>query len=126
MATALGIFSALVVVATFGLWFQRIRQVRIPADRTSWVLAALAGAVLGALALANGPGWIGGLPAAFALLVGTLFVLLVGISAQRTEGAVEVGDVVPDATALDDTGATVRLSDFRGQPALYKFFRGHW
>ena len=126
MATLLGILSAIVVVGTFVLWFRRIRQVRIPADRTIWVVSALTGAALGAFALASAPGWIGGLPAVFAVLVGTLFVVLVGISAQRTEGAIDVGDAVPDVSAPDDTGATVALADFRGQPALYKFFRGHW
>ncbi len=126
MGTLLGILSAAGVVTTFALWFRRIRQVRIPADRRAWVAAALASASLGAIALAYEPGWIGGLLAGFGLLVGLFFSLLVGISAQTTEGAIEVGDLVPDVSALDDANVTIALSSFHGGPALYKFFRGHW
>ena len=126
MGTALGILSAVGAATTFVLWFQRIRQVRIPVDRTAWVAAALSSAALGAIALLNAPGWMGGIPAGLGLLGGTFFSVLVGISAQRTEGAIEAGDIVPDVSALDDSGATVAFSSFRGHPTLYKFFRGHW
>ena len=126
MGTLLGLLSLAGVVVTFFLWFRRIQAVRIPSDRTAFVASALGSAGLGAFALANAPGWIGGVPATLGVLLGLFFSLLVGISAQKTEGALEVGDLVPEVSALDDTEATIELSSFKGAPALYKFFRGHW
>ncbi len=126
MGTLLGILSAVGAFGTFGLWFRRIQQVRIPEDRTAWVVAALVSAGLGVGALFSGPGWIGGILAGLGLLLGGFFSLLVGISAQKAAGAIGVGDAIPEVSALDETGATVALSSFSGTPALYKFFRGHW
>ena len=126
MGTLLGILSAVGSLGTFGLWFQRIQQVRIPEDRTAWVAAALVSAGLGLFALSSGPGWLGGIFAVLGILLGGFFSLLVGISAQKAPGAIAVGDAIPDVSASEDSGARVDLSSFQGAPALYKFFRGHW
>jgi cytochrome oxidase Cu insertion factor (SCO1/SenC/PrrC family) len=37
-----------------------------------------------------------------------------------------VAAAAPDFTAIDQTGRTVRLADFRGSPLLLVFYRGHW
>ena len=126
MGTIFGILSAVGAISTLALWFQRIRAVAIPVDRTAWGVAAMTSAALGVIALANDPGWIGGVPAGLGVFAGLFFSVLIAISGQQTEGAIGVGDTVPDVSADDDTGTTVALSSFRGGPALYKFFRGHW
>jgi peroxiredoxin len=38
----------------------------------------------------------------------------------------KLGAPAPDFALLDQNGATVRLSDLRGTPALLVFYRGHW
>ena len=126
MGTILGILSVVGAAGTVGLWFRRIHAVAIPANRTPWVMAWLGSALLGVVALASDPGWIGGIPAVLGVLLGALFSMMVAISAQKTDGAIDVGDAIPDVSAPDDSGATVELSSFKGAPVLYKFFRGHW
>jgi hypothetical protein len=144
----LALASLLGVGLTFYLWFRRIESVSIPQNRTPFVASALGFAALGAAAFASSPGFVASIAATLAMLGGGLFATLVGISPQRTEGAIEVGDrlsefltrpgslsssgVPPssgdlsDVTALDDSGRTVALSAYAGTPVLIKFFRGHW
>ena len=126
MSTILGFLALIGAATTFGLWFRRIQAVDIPEDRTPWVIAALVSAALGIAALLGEPGWLGGVPAVVGVVVGGFFATLVGISRQLTDGAIAVGDRIPDASAPDDSGESVALSSFEGAPLLLKFFRGHW
>jgi hypothetical protein len=41
-------------------------------------------------------------------------------------GGPVVGSRVPDVALRDQTGRTVRLAGFRGDPLLLVFYRGHW
>lgn len=117
---------ALVGGAT-GLWFQRTRQVRLPANRSGFVAAWLGGTVLGAAGLASGTGWLGGLAGGVAVVGGLLLTGLVAVSRQRVgAGAVRVGDDLPDFEAPDEHGEPFRLSSLADHPVLLKFFRGHW
>lgn len=130
MANVFALVSVLGVALTFYVWFQRIQSVSIPANRSGFVAGALGSAALGAAALASSPGWGAGIVAGLGTASGLLFALLVWISPQKTEGAIEVGDrlhdLLGDGAALDDAGNTVALSAYAGTPMLIKFFRGHW
>ncbi len=126
-ATALGLVAFLLVAGALVEWFRRIRGVRIPRDRRGFVACWLGGAALGAIALAQGPGWVGGLPAGLATLGGLVLSGLVAISPQRVaENAIRVGESLRDFTAPDDQGEAFPIASLAGSPILLKFFRGHW
>ena len=130
MLNFFALMSVLGVALTFYFWFQRIQSVSIPANRSGFVAAALGSAALGMAALVSSPGWLVGALAVLGMASGLLFALLVAISPQKTEGAIEVGERLSerlgDGAALDDAGNTVSLSAYAGTPMLIKFFRGHW
>jgi hypothetical protein len=101
--------------------------VRLPASRTPFVVAWLGGALLGAVALTGGAGWIGGIAAALAVAAGATLSLLVAISGQAAAAdAIRVGESLRPFTALDDRGEPYGLTGMSGHPVLLKFFRGHW
>ena len=101
--------------------------VALPANRTPFVVAMVAGAGLGIVAISGGVGWLVGVLAGFSILAGAVFATLVAISAQKGgTGLFDVGQPVPDFTARDDTGEAVSISSQAGKPLLLKFFRGHW
>ena len=115
------------MLSTGLVWFRRLRNVAIPEDRIPFVAAMGAGAILGAIALASQPGWIGGVCAVLALIGGALFVLTFAISAQRGgPGAFRVGQPLPQFSALDEGGSPFAVHQLVGRPILLKFFRGHW
>jgi hypothetical protein len=128
MTGSLLAFAALALVGGAAVvWFRAAMAVSLPENRTPFVAAWGGGALLGAFALTQGLGWLGGLAAGLALLVGTFLCGLVGISRQEAAAdAVRVGAVVPDFSAPDDTGRIFESSELAGHPTLIKFFRGHW
>jgi hypothetical protein len=99
----------------------------VPEDRIPFVAAMAAGAILGGIALASDPGWLGGTLASLAVIGGAIFGFTVAISAQKGgPGAFRVGQQAPVFGAPDEEGALVSTADFAGRPLLLKFFRGHW
>ena len=109
------------------VWMRSIRDVRTGERRPLVRLVVAAGAGLGLLAFARGPGWIGGLAAGLAVVGGALFLLLQVLGKQsRVTPAVALGREVLDFTAPDAEGRPFTLGSLRGRPYLLKFFRGHW
>ena len=83
--------------------------------------------MLGVAALAVGAGWLGGVPAALAILIGAFFLFTVGISRQEVaQDAIVVGATLPSFTATDENDQLFDSSSLAGSPVLIKFFRGHW
>jgi hypothetical protein len=127
LATTAALLGFTIALTTWGAWFRRIHAVALPADRTPFVVAAGAAATLGMTAFVLGVGWIAGLLAGVAVVVGTAFAILVAISAQKGgTGAFVVGRPVPEFGARDDAGNPFSISSAAGKPLLLKFFRGHW
>jgi len=123
----LGFLALLLVVGAAVLWFRRAMAVRLPRNRVGFVLAWAGGALLGLVALFQGPGWVGGIPAGLAVVAGGFLTVLTAISAQQVApDAVSVGEVLRDFSAPDENGQTFELSQTAGRPLLLKFFRGHW
>jgi hypothetical protein len=126
-ATGLALAALVLVGGATGLWFRWARGVRLPRNRAGFVAAWLGGAVLGVTALAQGAGWLGGVAAVLALLVGGFLTFTVAISRQRVGvDAIQLGAKLPDFSALDDQGKRFAISSVAGRPILLKFFRGHW
>ncbi len=126
-ATALGVVAFLLVAGAMARWAQRMKRVQIPTDRRGFVVCWTGGAVLGILALTQGAGWIGGIPAGIAAVAGTFFSALVYLSPQRVaDDAVRVGERLREFTALDENGDPYSIARAAGKPVLLKFFRGHW
>ncbi len=125
--TTLGIAAGLWTLIVGARWWQRMQQVRLPANARAYVLGLGIAMALGIGAIVQGPGLAGGIGAATALLGGLLFFALLAASGQRSgPPAVAVGRPVVDFTATDDTGGAFALARLRGRPVLLKFFRGHW
>jgi hypothetical protein len=121
-------FAALAVTATTtGLWFVAIRRVRIPENRSVFVAAWGLGAALGGVALMGVPGWLGGLAACVATIVSLFLLLTLAISPQRVgEDVMRVGGMMPAFSAIDADDQLFDSTQLAGNPALIKFFRGHW
>ena len=125
--TMLGTIAVLLVAGSTALWFRRIKKVEIPEDRRGYVAFWVGGAALGVIALIQGAGWIGAIPAGIAVLVGSFFSVSVLLSPQKAAAdAIRVGEPLRDFTALDEKGDEFSLAGFAGKPVLIKFFRGHW
>ena len=123
----LGLLSLLLLVVTSAIWFRAMRQVRIPSNRTPFVLGWVGAALLGLAALSRGPGFPAAAASVFSVLGGTFFTVLVAISRQQpAPDAIRVGASLPDFTAPDMHDANFELSSVAGRPVLLKFFRGHW
>jgi len=126
-ATALGLAALLIVAISGVLWFRAARQVRLPSDRSRFVVAWLIAVALAVAALVMGGGWLAGVPASLAALTGGLLLFTVAISRQRVSAAaIAVGQTIPDFSALDENAEVFEASSLAGHPSLLKFFRGHW
>jgi hypothetical protein len=123
----LGLASLAAVVATLVFWFRGIQQVALR-GRRGQVLGVMIGAFGAALiALTWHPGWLGGLAAAIALLLSSIFLALAGLSRQeRRHPTVGVGDLMLEFEAIDAEGRPWSSASRAGRPYLLKFFRGHW
>ena len=101
--------------------------VRLPKNRSGFVAVWLCGLALGVAALAEGVGWLGGVPAVLAVVGGVVFMFTFAISRQKVAAAtIAVGATLPDFSALDENGQSFKAASLAGHPALIKFFRGHW
>ena len=126
-ATVLGFLALLLAVGSAIFWFRLLSSVRLPENRTGFILVWAASALLGVIALAQGAGWIGGIPAGLAVFFGIFFLFTVTISPQQVApDAIAVGETLRDFSALDENGETFELASTAGRPVLLKFFRGHW
>ena len=126
-ATVVGFIAGLVAVGVGGLWIRALRAVRLPENRGGFVAAFVGGAALGITALAGGVGWLGGVPAVLAIVLGAFFLFTFAISRQELESdAISVGATLPDFSAVDENGETFEAASLAGHPVLIKFFRGHW
>jgi cytochrome oxidase Cu insertion factor (SCO1/SenC/PrrC family) len=125
--TKLGILALVVALACAALWSYQMRQVDIPENRAAFAVVFLSAAALGVAALVKGAGWLGGIPAAFAILIGSFLPFTMAISHQQVAAhGIEVGETIPHFTALDDKGKRFDSDSLRGHPVLIKFFRAHW
>jgi len=126
-ATALGFIALLLAVASTAFWFRLARAVRLPKNRSGFVLVWASSVLLGVIALAQGAGWIGGIPAGLAVLLGTFLLFTVAVSPQQAaRDAIAVGEVLRELSAPDENGESFELASMAGRPVLLKFFRGHW
>jgi hypothetical protein len=126
-ATVLGFLALLLAVGSTTIWFRRALSVRLPENRTGFVLVWAVSALLGVIALTQGGGWIAGVPAGLAVFLGLFCLFTVTISPQQVAAdAVVVGEPLRDFSALDENGDTFELASTAGRPVLLKFFRGHW
>ena len=123
----LGVASLVIVAISIHIWFRALKRVEIPQNRSGFVATWLVAAVLAVTALAGEPGWLGGVPAGFAVFLSTFFLFTVLISAQKlSDDAIRVGATIPTFTATDEHGQTFDSRSLAGHPVLIKFFRGHW
>jgi len=120
---SLGLIALIVVLVTTVLWFYRAFRVAIPQNPTPFALGWGIGGGLGLLAFVI----TGGAAAGWATALGFLFLYLVMTGAQRAgDDMIRVGDAIPAFTATDAAGNTFDSNELAGNPALIKFFRGHW
>jgi hypothetical protein len=123
----LALLALAIAAATLAHYATTVRAVRVALRPRAHQAGLAAAALLAVAALANGPGWLGGVAAALALAVAALFFALTAISGlPRGAIAVAVGAPALDFTASDADGRSFALSSLRGQRILLKFFRGHW
>lgn len=120
---SLGPIALIIVLVTTVLWFRLAFRVAIPRNPLPFALGWGIGGGLGLLALIVA----GGGAAATATALGFLFLYFVTTGAQRAGGdMVRVGDAIPAFTAIDADGNPFDSRELAGNPALIKFFRGHW
>ncbi|MCP4750732.1 MAG: hypothetical protein GY866_07560 [Proteobacteria bacterium] len=122
-----GIGAALTVVVAMVVWFRKVKAGRLSKVRFHYFSVMVAGAGLGVYAIVAGAGWMGMVPAVFAVAMGLVFpALRLGSAQGDIKPAIVVGDKIIDFTALDAAGRDFDLASLRGRPFLLKFFRGHW
>ncbi len=121
-------FASLAIALANGAWFfGRMQRVALPQDRTAHDLLWAATLARGALALASGAGWLGGVAAALGTAASGLMLLLrLGSPQARNVPAVAVGSRMLDFIAPDENGLPFSSASLAGKPYLLKFFRGHW
>ena len=125
--TKLGIAAFALVVGSAVLWFYLVRQVNLPENRTAFVVAFVAAAVMGVTAFFRGTSWLGAIPSVLAVLMGSFFTFTIAISSQEVGGnAIKVGDTIPHFSARDDSGELFDSDSLHGHLVLIKFFRAHW
>ncbi len=125
--SALAFAGLALAVLTTALWFRRVRQVRLPRNRSGFLLAWLGAATLGALGLAEGAGWVSGTAGVLAIFIGVFVSFTISISRQQyASDAISPGDRLPPFGAPDEFGEPFESEVLAGAPVLIKFFRGHW
>lgn len=126
--TKLGLAALALAVGAFVFWFYLARQVKLPDDRTGFVLVFLLAAGLGISAYVKGTSRPGAIPPAIAILIGLFLPFTIYISPQELETArvIKVGDTIPRFTASDDMGVTFDSASLSDHLVLIKFFRAHW
>ena len=124
---SLGLVAMLVFAVSMAFWVRAIRRVKIPENRTAFVLAWSLSASLALIALFSRPGWLGGLAAGLTLLASGFLLFTVAVSEQkRPQQSIRVGQIIPNFTALNEHGERFDSASLAGHRVLIKFFRGHW
>ncbi len=125
--TIFGFSSLGVIVVSVGFWIRSLKRVEIPKNRGFYLATWMGAGALGVAALLGEPGWLGGIPASFSVLVTLFFLGAFAIGGQKLgDEAIHVGASIPDFTATDEHGSTFDSRSLAGHPVLIKFFRGHW
>ena len=125
--SALALLAFAIMVVTMALWIRAIRSVSVPENRIGYVVACAAALLIGAAAWSASPGWLGGTVAGLSIFAAFFFLLTAAIGGQKfSADAIQVGDTIPAFSAPDDQGENFDSTQLAGQPALIKFFRGHW
>ncbi len=125
--TKLGVFALSLAVVCVTVWNYHIEQVDIPENRTAFVVLFLSAAALGIGAFVKGTGWLGGIAAGLAIVLGSLVPFTMAISRQEVAAnAIQVGDTIPHFTAVDAQGELFDSQSLHGHLVLIKFFRAHW
>jgi len=113
--------------AVLSLWILLTMQVAIPENRSVFVIAFFSAAALGVTAFVRGVSWVSGPAAGLAVVIGLFVPFTIGVSRQEVATAsIQVGDVIPAFTGLDEHGATFDSAALDGRLVLIKFFRAHW
>lgn len=127
LGTTLGFVALALAAGTTALWFRLVDAVAIPENRSLFVLAFVAAAVLGVGAFVARTRWFGGVAAVLGIGIGGLLLYTIAISRQEiAPNGIRVGDTIPHFSALDDRGEAFDSNALAGQRVLLKFFRGHW
>lgn len=122
-----GLLAGALAIGGMVAWFRRVKAVNIPRDRRGFMALFLAAMAMGIYAIAEGSGWLGGIGAAIAILVGVLNAVLRAQSRQASVvPAVAIGQPILNFTAPDEQSEMFDLASLKGTPFLLKFFRGHW
>ena len=113
--------------AVLSLWILLTMQVAIPENRSVFVIGFFSAAALGVTAFVRGVSWVSGPAAGLAVVIGLFVPFTIGVSRQEVATAsIQVGDVIPAFTGLDEHGATFDSAALDGRLVLIKFFRAHW
>jgi hypothetical protein len=126
----LGIVSYFVVVLRFAAWWPEVRNDALP----NWaiVLLGLGLAIAGARRASVAPRgtrrrWLPPTLAGADVALTALFAwIMFGMSAVPAFQGPAVGAPAPGFALTAQDGRRVSLSEFRGQPLLMVFYRGHW
>ena len=126
--TKLGLIALFLAVGTTAFWFYLTREVRIPEDRTPFVVVFVGSALLGVFAFFKGTSILGALPPIVAVVLGLFLPFTMSISAQSVDDSsvIAVGDTLPPFSALTGQGESFDSATLSGELVLIKFFRGHW
>ena len=125
--TKLGFLALGIALVFFFGWFALNNAVGVPEDRTIFVLGWGLAVLLGIGAFVRGTRWYGGIAALFAILIGVFLPFTVAISRQDVAAnAVQVGDTLPQFSAVDEFGEWFDSESLQGHLVLIKFFRAHW
>ena len=125
--TLLGYLSFALMAVTAAAWIRAVLRVDVPQNRVGFILASVAAAALGVVSLSGAPGWLAGTLALLSVFTAALYLLTVAIGGQKVgDNAIQVGATVPHFTAIDEASHTYDSAELTGNPALIKFFRGHW
>lgn len=124
----LAIFSFIITVTLCIVWFRLLTAVKIPKNRSIYILLFILSLCMGIASLAIGTeNILASIGAGLAILVSTLYLLTVAIGNQKGgTGKFVVGKPLPVFSAVDENNISFDITTLSGQPILLKFFRGHW
>jgi hypothetical protein len=120
-----GVVGYFVVILRLGGWLPGVRNHAAPV----WLLvgAGLALSIVAVRRAAGGRRIVASILLGLGVLLGTAFGALFYVAWKVPEAHGPAnGTPAPDFALLDQRGRTVQLADFRGNPLLLVFYRGHW
>ena len=125
--TVLGIGALAVTGASWAIYWPTIAAMRVPLRPTGYQAAKVLAIGLAIAAFTTGPGLLGGIAAALAIVGSGMFLFFTLMSTMPgNTPTVGVGQPILDFTAKDAAGNDFSLASLKGTPFLLKFFRGHW